>query len=446
MFNCPPFQYPREHKIVLDWIFSRHIFPRNSLGYPLSLRLNFTWTFLGNLIYAACQWGMLGALAKLGSPEMVGQFTLALAITAPIIMFTNLQLRVVQASDADSLYSFDQYLTLRILMTIVGFLVIAAISLGMDYSGQIAVIILVVGFAKCIEAISDVIFGLFQKSEQMDRIAISMMGKGILSLLGLTITIWTTRSVLWGSIILALTWLLILLVYDVRNVRRLTTLKLHWRIDSLWDLFKLSLPLGVVMMLISLNTNVPRYFVASYLGQVELGYFSASAYLLIVGSIVINALGQSAIPRLSQYRAMTDVKRFRALLGRLLVIAGTLGGGIVIVSILFGKDILAILYKPDYAKYSNVLILLMVAGAVGYLASFLGYAATALRRFNVQLPLFLVVTAGTAISSALLIPTFGIAGAAYAMIIGATLNLLGSALIVNTALMSMGKGANHATQ
>src|SRR5688500_18644573 len=65
-----------------------------------SLRSNFAWTLTGNIGYAACQWGMLVLLAKMGSTEMVGQFALALAILTPILGFTNLQLRSVQATDA----------------------------------------------------------------------------------------------------------------------------------------------------------------------------------------------------------------------------------------------------------------------------------------------------------------------------------------------------------
>ena len=69
-------------------------------GVRLSLRKNFTWTFAGNAIYAASQWGQLVVLAKLGTPETVGQIALALAICAPVIMFANLQLRSVQATIA----------------------------------------------------------------------------------------------------------------------------------------------------------------------------------------------------------------------------------------------------------------------------------------------------------------------------------------------------------
>src|SRR5271157_5932336 len=76
----------------------------------LTLRGNFTWTFAGNVVYSRSQWGMLMVLAKLGSPEMVGQFALGLAVTTPIIMFANLQLRGVQATDARREYRFGHYL------------------------------------------------------------------------------------------------------------------------------------------------------------------------------------------------------------------------------------------------------------------------------------------------------------------------------------------------
>jgi len=58
----------------------------------VSLHRNFSWAFAGNVIYCACQWGILTILAKLGSVEMVGQFALALAITTPVALFFQFQL------------------------------------------------------------------------------------------------------------------------------------------------------------------------------------------------------------------------------------------------------------------------------------------------------------------------------------------------------------------
>ena len=53
-------------------------------------------------------------MTKFGDVEMVGKYSLALAITAPLFMLTNFQLRAVQATDAQSEYHFGKYLGLRI--------------------------------------------------------------------------------------------------------------------------------------------------------------------------------------------------------------------------------------------------------------------------------------------------------------------------------------------
>src|SRR3954466_10204757 len=84
----------------------------------LSLRTNFSWTFIGNVVYAGCQWGMLMVLAKRGNPQLVGEYALGLAVTAPVIMLSNLQLRAVLATDANEEHPFSAYLWLRLFTTV----------------------------------------------------------------------------------------------------------------------------------------------------------------------------------------------------------------------------------------------------------------------------------------------------------------------------------------
>ncbi len=52
----------------------------------LSLRRNFMWMLGGNIFYALCQWAIIIVLAKLTNPLIVGQFSLGLAISTPVIM------------------------------------------------------------------------------------------------------------------------------------------------------------------------------------------------------------------------------------------------------------------------------------------------------------------------------------------------------------------------
>ncbi len=61
--------------------------PCNELApRPLSLRSNFSRTFAGNVVYAGSKRGMLIVLAKLGSPERVGNFAIGLAVTVPAVV------------------------------------------------------------------------------------------------------------------------------------------------------------------------------------------------------------------------------------------------------------------------------------------------------------------------------------------------------------------------
>ena len=95
-----------------------------SISRGLSLRANFSWTFLGNAIYSACQWGALVALAKLSSPVIVGQYALGMAIAMPVISLTGLSIRAVIASDVKETYKFGEYVGFRLCSTGLAMLVI----------------------------------------------------------------------------------------------------------------------------------------------------------------------------------------------------------------------------------------------------------------------------------------------------------------------------------
>ena len=417
-------------KIARHWSMPRPAGP--AAIEPLSLRRNVSWTFVGNVVYAGCQWGMIVVLAKLGNAEMVGRFALGFAITAPVILFANLQLRAVQATDATGEYDFGHYLGLRLISTSLALVVILGITCLAGYRLETAAVILVIGVAKAMESFSDVYYGLLQKWERMDRIAISMMIKGPLSLLALGACVYLTGSVFWGVVGVALSWGVTLLLYDVPNAASLSkhrmcspsgatqpASELPWTLRPCWDVAQLgtlagrAFPLGVVMMLISLNTNIPRYFIESFQGERELGIFASMAYVVVVATIITGALGQSASPKLAAYYAHGDMGRFYALLSKLvtlIALLGVLGIGIALIA---GRWLLTVVYDAEIASHSDVFAWLMAATAFAAAGSILGYAITATRLYHKFTAPYAAATMLTLVCSALLIPKFGILGAAW---------------------------------
>ena len=279
-----------------------------------SLRISFAWTFVGNVVYAMCQWGMISILAKLGSAAGVGQFALGLATTAPLFMLTNLALRSVQATDARCEFDFASYFTLRSIATVLALISTLIIVTVIGSDRQTSLVILFVGGAKAVESFSDVIFGLLQKNERLDQVAVSMMLKGGLSLVVFGATFFYSRSVVAASFrydcVAA-----VFLLYDLRLARKLQALSGKFFSDDtsrLTQLAKLAFPLGVVTALSSFNFNIPRYAIQHFRGASELGIFSALGYLVVVMTLVVNALAQSAAVRLSKYYASGRPGNLRA--------------------------------------------------------------------------------------------------------------------------------------
>ncbi|MBX9680314.1 MAG: lipopolysaccharide biosynthesis protein [Gemmataceae bacterium] len=405
---------------------------------PASLRNNFAWTFAGNVVYAACQWGMLVVLAKFGDAEMVGRFSLALSITAPIFLFAGLNTRALQASDAKRDFTFSDYYSLRLIMVSLGLLATFAWAGFGRLDAVMASVLILIGVAKGIESIADVCYGALQHQERMKPIAVSMILKGALSLAVLALGVMMS-GLQAGAFGLAAAWGVLWLVYDLpqtadaleRGVRETVRPRSDRR--TLLRLFRLAFPLGIVLFLLSLTTSLPRFFVERERGYAELGVFVALSYLMIAGTTVVNALGQSATPRLARHFAHGERREFFSLLTKLLGIGAFLGLGGLAIAAVIGRPLLTLLYRPEYGEHVELFLWLMAAAALQYLGSFLGYAITAARIIAPQVWLFAAVCGATSIGCWLWTPIYGAIGAAWALLLAGVVQLVGSALLLTIA-------------
>lgn len=402
--------------------------PRSSRGS--TVRRQFGWALGGNTFYAACQWASLIVIARLGSPEDLGTFALGLAISAPIFIFAQLKLRQVQATDTRREYEFGDYLALRLTTSGLACCAVAGISLIAESSQQTTFTILVIAAAKSFESISDLAYGLLQRHERLDLVARAMTLKGLLSVLLLSLGLWLGSSITWGAVGMAtafgVTLLLDALLLAGVIQRSLSktgeppiSLRPRWRSPIQRRLLVLTLPLGFVTMLGSLQTNIPRYLVQHELGEAELGIYSALAYLLVAGGTIVGALSQAGVTRLANYHAQGQRSSFLRLLARMVALGCLLGVAGLVLSLTAGEALLKLVYGEPYAASADVLDWLMLAALVRYAYVFLGTAANAMREYRFQPgvhALGALVVAGGALHW---VPLHGILGAAWALLAAA---------------------------
>lgn len=370
---------------------------------------------------------MLIVIARLGLPEMVGQFALAMAVTTPIILLIGLDLRTVQATDQSNRYPFQDFFTLRLISLALALAVIMGFTCWQGYKQETALLVFVMGVAKCAEALSDLCHGVFQQSERLDQMARARILRGVLTVAVLGAGLYLSRSLLIATGALALLWIGILVGYDwpvafklLRRQGQSTSLvRLDW--SQLWVLLAAALPTGLLTCQASLEQSLPRLFIDSYLGEHELGIYSAVSSLIMASSMVINAVHSAVLPRMAKHACSRQWADTWRILFRLALLGLVLGGVGTIFVYAFGDWILSMAFGPAYASHSQVLVILLIGSTIRYATLALSTALRAAQRFWLLSTLQTVSLLAATPIMLLSVQSYGSLGAAYSFVVLAVL-------------------------
>lgn len=400
---------------------------------PLSLRMNSLWSAAGLAIYCAMNWGMQIVVAKTGTPVMLGEYALGVAVTQPIITMAQLNLKALQTTDSRREYAFGHYLAVRLLGLAVAMLAFCAASC-LQRSRIDALVVFLTGCGVAFDAISDIYYGFLQRRERFDRIGKSMIVKGLLSVTLLAILLHASHSIVWGIFGSALASGIIACFYDVKGIdwvfgRRERTLAEEvnrplWEWPRLWALIRLAFPLAIGLFLMSVTANAPRFFVQKYLGERDLGIFSAIASLTVVTRTLVIAIGSAMSARMADSFHAGDRKGFLSTAGQLFIIGLAVSGAAPLAGALFGRPLISLVFSPEYARDMVLCILLLSAGGVQNLGAVIGFTITAGRYLAIQAYWTGFALLATVGFSVYLVPRLGLRGAAVAWLLAMVVQAL----------------------
>jgi O-antigen/teichoic acid export membrane protein len=414
---------------------------------PRSLRSNFNWVLFGNILFALSQWSIFVVLTRFSTQEAVGHFALGLAISGPIFFLLGLDLRAVQATDARGDYSLGEYVGLTLALVPLGYLLVLGVVLVFDL-GAAAWVVLAVALAKAIEAISLVFYGAAQQAEQMDRIARSLVLRGLTGVVALGLVLGLTDNVPAGVIGLAAAWATILLVHDIPSARNLQSptgepigaVRPALRRERARSLTRLAWPAGINRAVASLSLNTPRYLVQGFLGAAQLGVFSAVGYVMRIVDLVSNALTGVVMPRLAKYYVAGRRSAFWQLLAKSTGLATGLGLLMLMGAVLVGEQALSFFYGSEYAD-GPLLVQLVLAGIIVTAARFLSAAILAARHIRLRTLITVATTVLVLAVGVVLIPRQGLMGAANSLLIAYGLRVIVSLAVLVRIVPRGGGGA-----
>ena len=385
----------------------------------------------GNITYAGAQFIIVILLNKFGSPEIVGQYSLGLAVTAPIFMLSHLHLRSVLIVDTSGKYVFGDFIGLRLLTTAVAFTFTAGFIIVSSFDWNTVLVIFFISLYRIVESVSDILLGIIQKQERLDQISISRAAKGLSSILIFTLVFIPTQSLNLSLIVMIIGWLAITIGYDARKARTLTTLVPIFNKSSLWQLLIVSSPLGVVLALMSLNTNIPLYAISYFKGEYDLGIYASLSYMIVACNVVVTALGEAITPRLARWHAAGMHQEFNSLLRRMIAVGVGISAIACVVGWMFGQQLLTLLYSPDVAQEIGLFRWLLVSTLLVFVSSYLWYAITATGKYKAQIPLFLCTAITNGLACLVFVPQYGMIGAAIGASLGLFVQMIGSMVVLS---------------
>lgn len=330
-----------------------------------NLKMNVIYNILTTVLITLLQLVILIVISKFDSTESVGLLTLGLAITAPILLLSRLNLRSAYNSDYLNEFTFNQYHTLRIMFTVLyillSFIVIQFFSL--PFKDECFIYSIVIW--KAIESISDMIYAYFQKKTNMRVVFYINLWK-----VTLTIILFMMTYFIFEDIVLAfmslITIHLLFLVIEYRKLNKYIDFKLMKNFDTK-KLLALTIPLGVAHFLTSMNVNVPRYSL-QYIGNAEqLGVYGSLFYLITAGTYIIIAINNAVLPGQSEMRHKLGFREVKKLNQKLNMLIFLLVLPIFVTSLLYGDLIIGIIFNEKIASYKKEFIFVILIALIQYL-------------------------------------------------------------------------------
>jgi len=404
------------------------------MSAPGSLKRNIGWTLAGNASYSLAQWGVVIALAQVTTKEAVGVLAYAMAVVGPVSALASLQLRVFMVTTAGRRFEFADFLSLRVGLLLAAYAGLAIYCLAAGVEAQTGWTVAGVAAWRGFDAVAEIHYGRWQSMERMSDVSRALVLNGVLTIAGVALAVFLWRSPVAAALGSAAASLVTAadLTRRHRAQHRGETMR-PADLRRVREIAVLSAPLGIVMTLVSLQGNIPRYVIGSALGPAALGVFAAVSQLPSAGANIVTAVATAASPRLVRHHSEGDRAGFWRLMAALVALGlglGVAGAGLALAA---GRPILSVVYGAEYAEYRGLLVALSLASGLSFAGSFLGYGMTMAGEARTQVTLFVAAIAATAASSLWCVPRWGLIGATVALAAGTCIQIGGSVLVLRRA-------------
>lgn len=265
---------------------------------------------------------------------------------------------------------------------------------------------------KVVDAVEDVYHGEFQRNNRLDIAARAMSLRMIITIITFLLAACLLRNLLYATIISTIVTTVVFVLITRCIMRDQTDKEVKLEMKNVWTLLRLNLPLCASAFLSFYIGNAPKYAIDRMLtDEVQACYGFVAMPVFVIG-LLNNFIFNPMLFHLSVMWEERKIKSFVMKIVKQGVIIVGITVVCIAGAYVLGVPVLSILYNTDLAGYKTELLILLLGGGFLGLSGLLNAVITIIRFQNCLMWGYAMVALAALLSSNQVVQNYGVMGAA----------------------------------
>lgn len=407
-----------------------------------NLRKNFIWNLIGTGLNSCTSLFFLIIVTRINDVDNAGIFSLGFSLACMLFYIGIYCGRVFQVTENPKI-SDKSFMIARIISTVLMIVVSVIYLLTKNYDSFKFAAILLLCLYKTIEAFAEVIYGYFQKYDELYISGISLTLKTIFSLIAFILVDQLTKNMLLAIFSMIIVNILVLIFYDFIKMKKYHIWRSKVDKKDLLSIFKNGFYPFALSFLALLVINSPKYAIDNFLSNDMQTYFG----IIIMPATVVSLAAQFIIyPFLTSITNFIKKKAYHEiskLTLKIISVVAIIGVICTILAFAVGTPLLELVYGVELSSYRGLLTLIMLGATFNACVYILFNILISLRKLRLQTIIYALVAIFSYITAQVFVSNFSISGACYSYILSMFILLIAYSLLMIYTIKNLSRKNPH---
>ncbi len=323
------------------------------------------WNAMGSTLNAVNSLIFLIVVTRINGVKEAGIFTIGYATACLLYTIAVYYGRAFQVTDNTNEYSDKDYLVNRYISIFITIIIALLAAIILNYKFHKLLILLLLTIFRATDALAESLYAVLQRNDKLAIVGKSMTIKAILCYICFFIVDLMTNNVAMAIVAIIVINLILIVIYDKRQLKNCETSFDTFDKHHVWRLFKDGAFIFIFTFLTIYLVNSPKYVIDLTLSEESQTIYGIIAMPATVMSLLSNFICHPFLVKIKEVLAQKNYKSLTKIVLLLLAVTTLLGLFIIIVAFFLGIPVLNLLYGLELEQYKWPFMLIMI-GALSY--------------------------------------------------------------------------------